>query len=107
MKLYLDDTRTPNDKEFKIVRSYEEAIKFIELEGFPKLISFDHDLGLKKNGKLAKTGYDLAKWIVNKDMDGQINIPKDFRFNVHSANPIGKKDIEDLLLNYLKFKFSQ
>jgi len=107
MRIFVDDIRTPKTKgDWIIVRSYEEAIRIIKERGFPSFISFDHDLGMK-NGGIAKSGYDLAKWIVNADIEKEIDIPVDFSFNVHSANPVGKKNIEDLLNRYLKFKFPQ
>ena len=35
------------------------------------------------------------------DLDNRYKFPKDFKFNVHSANPIGKKNIETIINNYL------
>jgi hypothetical protein len=112
--LFLDDIRNPpKDKKFCIFfkkssvkyiicRSYNEAVeKMIEL-GCPTFISFDHDLGA------GKTGYDLAKYIVNKDLDyaGRF-IPSDFNYQVHSANPVGAKNIVGILTNYIDIKLKQ
>ena len=36
------------------------------------------------------------------DLDNLYKFPEDFKFNVHSANPIGKANIEGILNNYLK-----
>lgn len=66
----------------------------------PKYITFDHDLG----DAGIETGYDLAKWIVAGELDGKIKIPKNFSFNVHSANPVGAKNIQSLLDSYLKHR---
>lgn len=100
--LYIDDLRSPaTNKAWVIVRSYGEAIIFIKTYGMPNFISFDHDLGLSTDGTLAKSGYDVAKWIVEAALDDSIAIPENFHFNVHSANPVGKKNIESLLQNYL------
>jgi hypothetical protein len=44
-KLYLDDIRTPKTKGWDIVRSYDEFVKWIEENGLPDKLSFDHDLG--------------------------------------------------------------
>jgi hypothetical protein len=97
--MYLDDIRTPsNTDKFIIIRSAEAAIEYIEKFGMPIFISFDHDLG-----EYCMSGYDLAKWITESHMDEKIVIPLDFSFNVHSANPIGAKNIESLLNNFLKF----
>lgn len=113
IKLYLDDIRTPEAIDFVIVRSFEEAKDFVLNFGLPDFISFDHDLGMitvcksitTKNYE-AKTGYDFAKWLVESDLDGIINIPNTFTFNVHSANPVGAKNIKSLLDNYLNVKFT-
>ena len=102
-RLYLDDIRTPKDSSFIIVRSFEEAVHFVTVHGIPSFISFDHDLGMK-NGELLETGYDFAKWLVEKDLNGEFLFPEDFSFTVHSANPVGAKNIESYLNNYIKFK---
>ena len=103
MRMYLDDIRTPSDSSLIIVRSFSEAVSFVLEKGVPSFISFDHDLGMNE-GVLLETGYDFAKWLVENDIEGIIEIPKNFTFNVHSANPVGAKNIEDYLNNYLKFK---
>ena len=102
--MYIDDERTPrtSTREWTIVRSVEDAIKAIQDKGFPSYISFDHDLGDN-----VPTGHDLAKWIVENDLEGLIQIPADFEYNVHSANPVGAKNIEGTLGGYLRFKRNQ
>ena len=102
--MYLDDIREPKNNFDVIVRSYENAVDYILKNGIPKYISFDHDLGLDENGNIAKSGHDLAKWLVEISLDGILKFPDDFDFNVHSANPIGKNNIESILNNYLLFK---
>ena len=103
-RMFLDDIREPKQKYDIVVRSFEEAAVYILKHGMPNFISFDHDLGMDENGEIAKNGYDLAKWIVNMDLNGQIKIPRDFTFEVHSANPVGKENIETILNNYKNFK---
>lgn len=96
--IFLDDERDPPDdgRVWLVARSYEAAKALIEWFGCPYYISFDHDLG---DGL---TGYDLAKYLVEKDIENRI-IPCNFTFYVHSQNPIGKANIEGLLNNYLKY----
>lgn len=97
--LFLDDERIPKTKkDWIIARSYLEAINLIKSKGCPELISFDHDLG-----ENVQTGYDLAKWIVEQDLEFNI-LPHNFNFFVHSANPVGRDNILSLLNGYLKFK---
>lgn len=103
-KLYIDDIRTPKSNDFIIVRNFQEAIKYIETNGIPSYISFDHDLGVDENNFLLPTGYDFAKWLVEMDLDGIYKFPENFQYNVHSANPVGRHNIESLLNNYLNFK---
>lgn len=99
-RMFLDDCRNPSIENFDIIcRSYNEAIKYVKENGIPDYISFDHDLGTDE------TGYDFAKWLVNSDIENMYIFPDGFSFNVHSANPIGKRNIESLLNSYLKFKF--
>lgn len=99
-KLFLDDVRNPADNSWTIARTIDQAQDLIRQNGFPDVISFDHDVEEKR------TGMDLAKWIVEQDLDGKINIPANFKFYVHSANPNGKRNIEGLLSNYLSTKFT-
>ena len=103
-KMYLDDIRDPKNNFDVIVRSYDEAVEYILKNDIPNFISFDHDLGLENNGIVVKSGYDLAKWLVEQSLDGNLKFPNDFSFSVHSANPIGKNNIESILNNYLLFK---
>lgn len=115
--LYLDDVRTPKKGVWKIVRSFEEFVAIIVTEGLPNEISFDHDLGeehinyfFDNGGKenppnpqkanfREKTGYDAAKWLVEFCYENGLPLPK---YNVHSANPVGKQNILHLLDNYKK-----
>jgi hypothetical protein len=99
-KLYIDDIRNPKGKGFDIVRNSKEAIDFLNSNGCPEYISFDHDLG----------GHDtsmvIVKFLIEKDLDSiednnEIFIPMSFKFNVHSANPVGAANIEGYLNSYL------
>ena len=63
--------------------------------GMPSFISFDYDLG---KGLI---GYDVAKLLVETDMDGDATFPENFDFYVHNQNPVGKENIEGYLRDYL------
>ena len=106
-KLFLDDTRKAPDFTWDIVRSYEQFIAYIKLNGVPDIISFDHDLGgehyrvITWDGKVEgdkipyetfteKTGYDCAKWLVENSL-----LPKEYR--IHSLNPVGAMNIKFVL----------
>lgn len=105
MRIYIDDIREPKTEDFDfVVRTYEEGVAVVEQHGMPEYVSFDHDLGEDENGNELKSGYDFAKYLVDRDLDSEHKLPENFDFNVHSANPVGRKNIESLLNSYLKHK---
>lgn len=102
--LFLDDVREISDiypnynpNEWVLCRGIYEAFGRISI-GWPVFISFDHDLG-----EGGTTGMDLAKYIVRRDMDHG-EMPDDFGFAVHSANPVGADNIRSYLNSYLRSK---
>lgn len=97
-KLFLDDERVPVDDDWVIVRDFAAAVNYVQKNGFPQFISFDNDLGTD-----IPTGYEFAKWLIERDLDHN-DMPLDFGFYVHSQNPVGKRNIEELLYNYLNFR---
>jgi hypothetical protein len=129
--LFLDDWRQPIDcvsymntrgvdcgvyyKDWVIVRSYLQFVKWIEENGLPDVISFDHDLADVEELKeeLSKehwfdtennkeyTGMDCAKWLVNYCLDNNLSLPD---YIVHSANPAGVKNIEGLFISFKKYE---
>jgi hypothetical protein len=115
--LYLDDVRTPNSENWKVVRNYDEFVSHIMLNGLEnyEVISLDHDLGeesmyeyytnVKNNFTLnydnivnEKTGMDCAKYLVAKSMEKGIPLPQIY---IHSANPIGSANMMGYINNYL------
>ena len=120
--LWLDDIRNPNtenwldyspiEKPFKTiwVKNYNDFVEWIEQNGLPTAICFDHDLEPDIiNGdpmkpwectiEYAKTGFDCAKWLVDYCIDSNRPLPK---YNIQSANPIGADNINGLLTNFNK-----
>jgi hypothetical protein len=87
--LFLDDCREPIDcskymyitgvdcrvyhENWSIVRSYDQFIEWINQNGLPNLISFDHDLGDVKDNDYEYTGMDCAKWLVDYCLDNNLN----------------------------------
>ncbi len=130
-KLFLDDLRIPSDcvtihympyrihdlsiynEEWDIVRSHGQFLKWIETNGLPGFVSFDHDLGDSTNlrevlpiwewfdidNNREYTGMDSAKWLVNYCIDNDLKLPE---FAVHSANPSGYENIDGLLKSFKK-----
>lgn len=73
-----------------------DAIDYIKAKGCPAFISFDNDLGE------VLEGIDLAKWLVESDLEAPGFIPADFKFFVHSRNNIASDRIYSLLNSYMK-----
>lgn len=94
MNLYLDDLRS-TPENFERVYDYDEFVNFINKNGVPEFVSFDHDLGE------GKTGFDCAKFLVEFCLDNGVS---DINFQVHSQNPVGKENIEKLLDNFNRLK---
>ena len=78
--------------EVQWVKTQIEFEKYIKENGLPDLISFDNDLGIG-NGE----GYDCAKWLVEYCMDNNVQLSNWF---IHSANPVAKENIKNLLINF-------
>lgn len=119
-KLFLDDIRIPKDSiglipsnlnqfywenDWIIVRNYYEFCNYIQKFGLPDFISFDHDLAdehyvdFEPSDYKEKTGYECAKWLVHWCLENNFNLPN---YIVHSANPVGKQNIESYLTNATK-----
>ncbi len=110
--LFIDDERVPADvtwahpqqqelyrsEQWTIARNFEQVAQLVEQQGMPARISFDHDLG---NGE--RTGYDIAKYLVELDMNSQHKFPEDFLFYAHSMNPVGRLNIMRYLTRYTEF----
>jgi hypothetical protein len=93
MKIWIDDVRKMPSSYNTHVKTYEEAIKYLET-GKVTHISFDHDLGTKKSG------YDIAKYIERKSYEGKL---KPITWTIHSANPVGSKNITYAMMNADKY----
>jgi hypothetical protein len=109
--LFIDDERDPIDVawgtwqerelyrsgDWLIARNWSEVLELIISWGLPSLISFDHDLG---DG--TPNGHEIAKRLSNLIMDAKYELPKDFRFLVHSKNPVGAENIRAYMDGFLK-----
>lgn len=118
--LFLDDCRFPHhvkwinlpDVKWQIVRSYEEFTSFINKNGLPDIISFDHDLAdehykdlnrsfiskkIRYDSFKEKTGYECAQWLIQYCVDNKLRLP---HYEVHSMNPIGRHNIKSLLRHF-------
>jgi hypothetical protein len=97
LRIWLDDVRPmPNMEGFncwcKTAKEFVSAIKFSELD----YISFDHDLGSEEG----LDGYWVAVYIETlaaKHRIGRVG------WDVHSANPPGRKNIEAAMTSAERF----
>jgi hypothetical protein len=111
---YLDDVRIPIDKDWVVVRNYDEFVQKINTIGLENidLISLDHDLGdsamnewrhnvvksytINYDNITEKTGMDCVKWLVNQWLNGKPVVD----VVVHSANAIGSGNMMGYINNY-------
>ena len=130
-RIYLDDVRTPVNKDWIVVRDYNEFVKKVLELGLTNinLISLDHDLGdtamseyfknvspnyeLNYDNITEKTGLDCVKWLINYFYDENPKRVKMSRLDkknypikfpevvVHSANPIGSANMMGYINNFL------
>lgn len=125
--LWLDDIRNPQEGTWLAdfsplatpfetiwVKSYGEFTQWITENGLPDAICFDHDLGddfaLRENAEFTDwynldesreyNGMDCAKWLIDYCIDNDSNLPE---YTIQSANPVGKENIDGILISYNKF----
>jgi len=109
--LWLDDCRDPyaynylsiyspigTDVEVVWVKNYDEFEAYIQQNGLPDAICFDHDLA--EDSYDERTGYDAAKLVVNYCLEHHCDIPQ---YAIQSSNPVGKEDIKHIMDNYHLF----
>lgn len=122
--VFLDDIRYPKDayyytknpiyveKEWIIVRNYDEFVNDILDNGLSYCYSFDHDLAdehygshLKKNIYYSeykeKTGFACAQWLVNHCLEHGHKVP---RYIIHSMNVPGSINIDSYIKTFLKYE---
>lgn len=112
--LFLDDDevyrhppagKPPIGDQWVIARTMDQAKATVNEYGFPAYVSFDHDLGP------GSEAIEFVHWLIHLDMDEREKSSPDsrfvfsesFDFRVHSANPVGRDNIQFLLSNYLDF----
>ena len=100
-QLFIDDLRQPPSADWVVVRSFAQALAYFDRHGIPERIIFDHDLG-EQDVCLLPTGMDIAKAIVEGVLDGRYVLPRGFRYDVHSANPVGRANIIGLMDGLLR-----
>lgn len=115
---------SPIEEPYELVwaKNYKEFVHYIERLGLPTAICFDHDLAIEHiedhvqqkevvlpgtkihptyHEFVERTGYDCAKWLVDYCIDNDEPLPL---YNIQSANPVGKENIDGLLKNFIKYQ---
>ena len=100
-KQFYDNLLKQYNANFVWVKNLYQFIDYIEKNGIPQFVSFDHDLnnrgggeGLSDEQKLSNNGVNCAKWLVNYCKQMGQPLPK---FYVHSANPKHGPEINKVL----------
>lgn len=83
MKVWLDDVREA-PQGWDLVTNYSDCVALLAT-GKVCYLSLDHDLGT------TETGYNVATWIERKVWEDGFYPPV---IEIHSANPVGRKNIE-------------
>lgn len=101
--LYVDDERplpdrykNKNDK-WDVAKNYDEAIKLLSKNKYD-IVSLDHDIASWNKDGREMTGYDIALFLAQRKHDGDYVPPEIF---AHTANPVGKKNIDSVISRYL------
>lgn len=96
-EMFIDDERFPGkdvSESVVIVRSSQEAIDFCTaVKSLPNNIMFDHDLGGDD------TSIRFIRWMIDELYrdEPKYKLRTDFKFSVHSQNPVGAKNIKSLM----------
>ena len=95
IRIWLDDVRPMPEGWYDVwVKTAQEAYQYI-LTGKVSRISFDHDLG-----DISFDGSWLANQIEALAAEGKIPL---IHWEVHSANPVGKRYIDSAMKSALRF----
>jgi hypothetical protein len=110
--LWLDDRRDPTEellarhsplkRPYRVVhvRKYHQFVSWVEENGLPNGICFDHDLSdihIRKSTYRERTGMDCAKWLVKYCLDRGLDVPP---WGIQSDNTCGRENIDGLLRSY-------
>ena len=102
--VWLDDFRppmTPQTESIAWVKTYDEFVAQVKTFGdkiSSCIVHFDHDLGGDKDG------YDCAKWLIDWCLGNGYGVPD---YDIQSANPVGRKNIESVFESYWKVFFNK
>lgn len=120
----MDDERTPSDVRWvklpkppvwDVVRSYNQFVSWIEMNGLPKFVTFDHDLSFEHypfgeqdpthkipyNSYKEKTGYHALNWLIEYCSQKDLALPE---IQIHTMNIVGKENMKAAIKHYYERK---
>ena len=98
-KLFIDDERQPVAAGWVIARTSKEAIHIIRTFGLPIEIAFDYDLGGDDTTK------KVLQWLFTFVEHENLVFDENFRYSVHSQNPVGAKYVRDFMGDLLRLSY--
>lgn len=114
--IFLDDERNFEDVTWKgyigydniiIVRNFDQfKTAIMQVEDLKTIdLSLDHDIQDFSEDGEERTGYTCVKWLCDYVYDADLDLRETF-VTVHSKNPIGQKNIEMYLVNFIEFMYT-
>ena len=89
--LPIDFQNNSTDK-LKLILNFIETKKY----GIPIVLQFDQDLGGDD------TSMVFINWLINYMLDNDLTFHKNFRFDIHSQNPVGVLNIKSKMDSFIK-----
>lgn len=96
-KLFLDDLRAPPNETWVVARTVQSAYEYINTYGLPREMSLDHDLGGAEDAPA------LLRRLISDYLDGRFLNLKKVSVSVHSANPVGRQNLEGIWKSFIEF----
>lgn len=97
-KVFLDDIRFPPDDTWTEFKDPYDCWDYIrEYASVITHISFDHDLWYENPFGEEVTWYDVLSWMLEYFYSNKIPLPV---ITLHTANPIGKSNMEWIMKSY-------
>lgn len=84
----------PNGTTWKVATSSAEAIAIVKEFDLPDFVDFDHDLGHDDSVM------NFLRWLEHSGWASEQIQPFDYK--IHSANPVGSKNIESFMDSWWK-----
>jgi hypothetical protein len=90
-----EEKRLYKEQEWIVARNWPEVCEIVLSLGFPKMISFDHDMGEFSTS----SGLDIAQQLIRLSLDSPdgYGIPQGFEYKIHTQDAKGSEIIRFLM----------